>query len=103
MEAALITYRIPELAKERGFDNFLTQYREVTVPGNGSREISSFNEVYVLIGDIEGVRISSDYGEYNMGNFAADEHKHEHADQIVITNYTAKTITVKFMQIINLT
>lgn len=102
MEAALIDNRVKELAEERGFESYVSQYREVTVPANGTREIAAYNEAYILIGDAEGLKISSDYGEYNQGNFAADEHRHEHGDQIVITNYTSRTQNVKFMQIINL-
>jgi hypothetical protein len=74
-------------------------YRHFIVPGNQTREILANEQLFFLVGDVRGVFITSDYGEYDLANILADEHEHEHTGQIRIQNMTTEPKEVVFLQV----
>jgi hypothetical protein len=102
MDATLLKELIHQRIAERGYSvvNSQIAYRDLMLPGKGEKHIAAYNQLWMLIDDVEGVKIESSYGQYNLANFAADEQTHEHTDQISIENLSTKPIQVKMYQII---
>ncbi|WPP49635.1 hypothetical protein [Catalinimonas niigatensis] len=102
MDATLLKELLQQRIVEKGYSVAQSRivYRDLMIAGKGKKDISAYNQLWMLIDDVPGVRIESSYGEYNLSNFAADEQQHEHTDQISIENLSTKPIQVKMYQII---
>ncbi len=101
MDAQIIKDFARQRVAQRGFnaDKSYADYREIMIGGKQTRHIQAYNQLWFVVGSVEGVRISSSYGEYDKSNFTANELQHEHADQIEIQNYTRKPVSVAFYQV----
>lgn len=101
MDSNFIQKLAPQRVAQRGFDPAKSygDFRHFRLAGHEKKHFAAYNQLWYLVGDVDGVRISSNYGDYNQGNFVADEHQHEHTDQIEIENLTNKPVDIRFYQI----
>lgn len=95
-EQFVISYA-PQRAKERGFQKFRLDYRDINIAPHEKKEIPGYNQIWFVVEAGEGIYISSDYGEYNADNQLIQENAHEHADWIEIENISKSTSQIKFI------
>ena len=89
----------PRRVRERGF-RYRLVFQDLNLKKRQHVELAAYNEIWFLIEAGSGVRISSDYGEYDHSNPNLTENAHEHADWIIIINKAEQTRKVKFVQVI---
>ena len=95
-EQFVINYA-PQRAKERGFQKFRLDYRDINIAPDEKKEIPGYNQIWFVVDAGEGIYISSDYGVYDADNPLLQENAHEHADWIEIENISKSTSQVKFI------
>lgn len=102
MDASLLKELLHQRITERGYSVATSQiaYRDLMLASGQQRHIQAYNQLWLLIDDVPGLRINSSYGLYDLSNFAADEQQHEHTDQITLENLTTAPLQVKMYQII---
>ena len=87
-------------ARERGFEKFRLDYRDINIGTDETREIMAYNEIWFVIEAGPGIQVSSDYGEYAAYNPWIQENMHEHGDRIIIENNSKRIDKVKFVVVI---
>jgi len=102
MDATLLKELIAQRITEKGYSVQKSQivYRDIALPARASKAFNAYNQLWMLIDDVAGIKIESSYGMYNLSNIVADEQQHEHTDQITIENLTSQATQIKMYQII---
>ncbi|MBL6445722.1 hypothetical protein JMN32_05340 [Fulvivirga sp. 29W222] len=90
----------PQRVKERGFEKFRLDYRDISVNSKETREIMAYNEIWFVVEAGPGIRVNSDYGLYSPFDPFIEENMHEHGDRIVIENISRRIDKVKFIVIV---
>lgn len=87
----------PQRARERGFEKYRLDYRDMNLAPEEIKEIPAFNEIWFMLSLGEGVSISSDYGLCDFNNSLLDENMHEHSGLITIRNSTGEIRQARFI------
>ncbi|GAA0893618.1 hypothetical protein GCM10009122_32970 [Fulvivirga kasyanovii] len=91
---------IPQRVQERGFQIYRLVFQDLNLEPQQEIRLAAFNELWILLEAESGIRISSDFGEYDYNNPKLSENIHEHADRIEILNQSSVPRKVKFIQVI---
>ena len=91
---------IPQRVRERGYDRYRLEFQSLQLAPGEEREITAYNELWLLLEADEGIIIRSDYGLYSVRDEQAPENVHEHADQILIRNASHLVQRVQFIQVV---
>jgi hypothetical protein len=87
--------------QELGYgDQYLIKFRHLILQPYEERALSAYNEYFMLVDADEGLRISSDFGLYDLAEEKSNELQYEHFGKIQITNREPKIRSVKFIQVI---
>lgn len=102
MDANLIPHIAEDRIRKKGYspDKSAFRFRHLALSGMGSREIAAGNDLWIIVGYPERVKIQSNYGNYHPGNFSASEHEHVHGGQIRILNESGSALSLYFVQVI---
>ena len=90
----------PKRVEERGFQRYRMVFQDLNLEPEQAVYLAAYNEIWFLIAAEDGIRIRSDYGEYDYQNPKLSENIHEHADSIEIRNFSGQPKKVKFIQVI---
>lgn len=85
---------------EMGYNNYLIRFRHLLFRANEVRELTGYNQVYILIEPTANVRIESDVGLYDLSDDHANELQYEHRGLIRITNLSSIINNIRFIQAI---
>jgi hypothetical protein len=80
--------------------NYLIRFRHLIFRAQEKRELTGYNQMYVLIEPTVNVRIESDVGLYDQNEDHANELQYEHRGSIKITNLSPVLNNVRFIQAI---
>ena len=80
--------------------NYLIRFRHLIFRAQEKRELTAYNQIYVLIEPTVNVRIESDVGLYDQNEDHANELQYEHRGAIKITNLSPLLNNVRFIQAI---
>lgn len=80
--------------------DYYIRFRHVVLQPSEHRDISAYNEYYLLIEAVDNVNILSDIGLFDLSFDKADELQYEHSGLIAIHNYSSSTTHVRFIQAI---
>ena len=80
--------------------NYLIRFRHVLLKINETREITAYNQIFLLIEPIQSIRIESDVGLFDLTEDHANEMQYEHRGTIKITNLSLTITNVRFLQAI---
>src|SRR5690242_14585954 len=87
--------------KEMGYDkNYLIRFRHILLKLNEVREITAYNQIFLLIEPIHDIRIESDVGLFDLTEDHANEMQYEHRGRIILTNLSLSPINARFLQAI---
>ena len=81
-------------------EEYLIFFRHLVLRPSEIRTIEAYNQYYFLIEPNESISISSDMGVYDLFDETLNEQIYEHLGKITLTNLTAQTIQVKFIQVL---
>ena len=91
---------IPQRVRERGYQQYRLEFQDLQLSANEEREVTAYNELWLLLEADEGIMIQSDYGRYEAHGGQLPENVHEHADNILIRNVAREAQRVTFIQVI---
>lgn len=100
MNEAFVMAYLPGRAKQLGYRNYHTRFREFPVEANAVLEIRAADELYFLTGEPQGIVIRSGYGRYDSTGVQVFENIYQHRGQIRIENRNDSLVRVRFIQAI---
>jgi hypothetical protein len=87
--------------KEMGYSkDYLIRFRHILLKTNEIREITAYNQIFLLIEPIHDMRIESDVGLFDLTEDHANEMQYEHRGRIILTNLSLSPINARFLQAI---
>lgn len=100
MSEVFAMHYIPQRVRERGYDRYRLEFQDLQLAPSEEREITAYNELWLLLEAEEGITIRSDYGHYNVRDGQLPENVHEHADRILVRNASYVVQWVQFIQVV---
>ena len=86
---------------EMGFGKkYLIRFRHILLKLGEVREISAYNQIFLLIEPMPNIRIESDVGLFDLTEDHANEMQYEHRGRIKITNLSLTPTNARFLQAI---
>jgi hypothetical protein len=86
---------------EMGFSkNYLLRFRHILLKVSEVREITAYNQIFLLIDPMATIRIESDVGLFDVNEDHANEMQYEHRGRIKITNLSLSPTNARFLQAI---
>lgn len=87
--------------KEMGYGkDYLIRFRHVLLKVNEVRELTAYNQIFLLIDPIASLRIESDVGLFDLNEDSANELQYEHRGRIRLTNLSLSPTNARFLQAI---
>ncbi|MFT3843685.1 MAG: hypothetical protein QM725_01430 [Lacibacter sp.] len=87
--------------QEMGYDSrYLIRFRHLLLKPTEVREITAYNQVFLLIEPENDLRIESDVGLFDLNEDHANELQYEHRGRIRITNLSLSPLNARFLQAI---
>lgn len=80
--------------------NYLLRFRHILLKVAEAREITAYNQIFLLIDPISAIRIESDVGLFDLNEDHANELQYEHRGRIKISNLALSSTNVRFLQAI---
>jgi hypothetical protein len=101
MTSELALDYIARRMKEMGYEkDYLIRFRHILLKLGEIREITAYNQIFLLIEPTQNIRIESDVGLFDLTEDHANEMQYEHRGRIMITNLSMSPINVRFLQAI---
>ena len=86
---------------EMGFGKkYLIRFRHILLKVNEVREITAYNQIFLLVDPVHTIRIESDVGLFDINEDQANEMQYEHRGRIKITNLSLSPTNARFLQAI---
>lgn len=101
MTSDLALEYIARRMKEMGYSkNYLLRFRHLLLKVSEVREITAYNQIFLLIDPVATIRIESDVGLFDVNEDHANEMQYEHRGRIRITNLSPTPTNARFLQAI---
>lgn len=101
MTSDLALEYIARRLKEMGYaKDYLIRFRHILLKVNEVREITAYNQIFLLIEPVHDIRIESDVGLFDLTEDHANEMQYEHRGRIKISNLSLSPINARFLQAI---
>jgi hypothetical protein len=79
---------------------YLLRFRHILLKEAEVREVTAYNQIFILIEPIQTIRIESDVGLFDLNEDHANEIQYEHRGLIKIANLSLSRTNVRFLQAI---
>jgi hypothetical protein len=87
--------------QEMGYGkHYLLRFRHILLKLGEVREITAYNQIFLLIDPMNTIRIESDVGLFDINEDHANEMQYEHRGRIKITNLSLSPTNARFLQAI---
>lgn len=87
--------------QEMGYGkDYLIRFRHVLLKMGEVREITAYNQIFLLIEPVHTIRIESDVGLFDLNEDSANEMQYEHRGRIRLTNLSLSSTNARFLQAI---
>lgn len=87
--------------EEMGYGTkYLIRFRHILLKVSEVREITAYNQIFLLIDPMHTIRIESDVGLFDVNEDHANEMQYEHRGRIRITNLSLSPTNARFLQAI---
>ena len=80
--------------------SYLIRFRHILLKLGEVREITAYNQIFLLIEPMPNIRIESDVGLFDLTEDHANEMQYEHRGRIRITNLSLVPTNARFLQAI---
>lgn len=92
-----IKRRMQEMGHGR---EYLIRFRHILLKVGEVREITAYNQIFLLIEPVHTVKIESDVGLFDLNEDGANEMQYEHRGLIRVTNLSLSPTNARFLQAI---
>lgn len=79
---------------------YLIRFRHMLLQIGEVRELTAYNQVFLLIDPVVALRIESDVGLFDLNEDHVNEMQYEHRGRIKITNLSLSPTNARFIQAI---
>lgn len=79
---------------------YLIRFRHILLKVGEVREITAYNQIFLLIEPVHTVKIESDVGLFDLNEDGANEMQYEHRGLIRVTNLSLSPTNARFLQAI---
>jgi hypothetical protein len=79
---------------------YLLRFRHILLKMGEEREITAYNQIFLLIDPVATIRIESDVGLFDLNEDHANEMQYEHRGRIKIINLSLSPTNARFIQAI---
>ena len=101
MTSDLALEYIARRMNEMGYGkSYLLRFRHILLKVSEVREITAYNQIFLLIEPVHDIRIESDVGLFDLTEDHANEMQYEHRGRIRITNLSLSPTNARFLQAI---
>lgn len=101
MNVAVAMEYIPRRMKELGYgSDYYIRFRHLVLEADEKREMNANNQFYILIEEPNEIKITSDFGFFDLDEKNTNEQDYEHQGRIVIYNYSSSPNSIRFIQVI---
>ena len=101
MTTALALEYIPRRMRELGYgSDYYLRFRHLVLKGGEDTELDAYNQIYILIEEVQDCSIVSDFGIYDTSFTITNEQQYEHQGTIRIKNQRTGINHVRFIQVI---
>src|SRR5690349_6558218 len=101
MTTALAVEYIPRRMRELGFgDDYFLRFRHFVLKSGEQVEIEAYNQLFILLDDPDTLKITSEFGNFDLSDDLNNEHAYEHQGLITILNYSPEMNHARFIQVI---
>jgi hypothetical protein len=100
MNSNLAALYIPLRMAELSIDKYSLKIRHLILKANEQIILQADQQYFILIEEVNEVRIVSDTGVYDVSETKINELSYEHQGTIVIQNFSPFTNRVQFIQVI---
>ena len=101
MTAELSLDYIKRRMQEMGYGKeYLLRFRHILLRESETRELTAYNQIFLLIDPISTLRIESDVGLFDLSEVSANELQYEHRGRIKLTNLSLSPTNARFLQAI---
>lgn len=101
MTSELALEYIGKRMAEMGYGkSYLLRFRHVLLKAGEVRELTGYNQIFLLIEAIQNLRIESDVGLFDLSDDFSNELQYEHRGRIKIKNLASAPTSVRFLQAI---
>lgn len=92
---------IPRRMQELGVNNnYLLKFRHLVIQPNDTVIVDAYNEYFLLVQAGNDLKVSSEFGVYDLFDTGINEQQYEHQGKITITNISKISKHIKFIQVI---
>jgi len=102
MTPEIATFLIPRNMRELGHEekDYIAKYDDYVCVPSATIVIKANTEFFYLIGEPQGVSISSAFGVYDLNDIGINKQQHIHQGKIILQNNTLQTQQIKFIHVI---
>lgn len=101
MTISLALEYIPRRMCELGYaSEYTIRFRHLLLMPGEERAIAAYNQLFILIEPADDVRIESDVGLFDLTEDLVNEFQYEHTGELYLTNLSAVSGHVRFIQVI---
>jgi len=92
---------IPRRMEELGYGNdYYLRFRHLVLQPAEQVELAAFNQLYILVEEVQDVSVISEFGIFDLSLKNANEMLYEHQGQITIQNNASGIKHIRFIQVI---
>lgn len=92
---------IARMMQEFGVNNnYLLKFRHFVIQPNDTILIDGYNEYFLLVNADSYLKVSSEFGVYDLFDNGINEQQYEHQGVITVTNNSEIPKHIKFIQVI---
>ena len=92
---------IPKRMQELGFnEHYHLRMRHLILQPQAEVSISSYNQLVLLVDEVNDIRVESDTGVYDLTETNVNELTYEHQGAVKITNQSPLISRIRFIQVI---
>lgn len=92
---------IPRRMQELEVKNdYLLKFRHFVIQPNDTLILDAYNEYFLLVQAGNDLKVSSEFGIYDLFDAGINEQQYEHQGKITITNTSKISKHIKFIQVI---
>ncbi|MFM2224270.1 MAG: hypothetical protein RJA07_472 [Bacteroidota bacterium] len=101
MTIDLALHYIPKRMQELGFnEHYHLRMRHLVLQAQAEANISSYNQLVLLVDEVNDIRVESDTGVYDLTETNVNELTYEHQGVVKIQNQSPLINRIRFIQVI---
>lgn len=101
MTTALALEYIPRRMQELGYGKeYYIRFRHLVLQPAEQVDLEAYNQFYILVDEATNMKVTSDFGIFDLSFEKTNEQQYEHQGFISVSNYSKSVNHIRFIQVI---